>query len=153
MFSFEWPLTHRSFLGSYMSLLIFWSYSQILFKSVTSEWIPSVICLLQDRFQILFIIGWTFVFFIPESLNKSWWRIPSSFSDFEDRRRVYLKSWSVLSKIHGSSFMPSSQIVSIDINYFHTHPKHFMSSFGSRFFGGHHFIIIHSSFHLLFSKS
>ena len=59
-------------------------------------------------FQILFIVGSTFLIFIPECLNNSWWCFSSSFSDFEDRRRVPLKSLPVLPEIHGSSFMPSS---------------------------------------------
>ena len=47
-------------------------------------------------------------FILPEYLNNSWWCFSSSFSDFEDRRRVPLKSLPVLPEIHGSSFMPSS---------------------------------------------
>ena len=59
-------------------------------------------------FQILFIVGSTFLIFIPEYLNNSWWCFSSSFSDFEDRRRVPLKSLPVLPKMRGSSLMPSS---------------------------------------------
>ena len=59
-------------------------------------------------FQILFIIGSNFLIFIPEYLNNSWWCFSLSFSNFEDRRRVPLKSLPVLPKIHGSSFIPSS---------------------------------------------
>ena len=62
----------------------------------------------SKMFQILFIIGSTFPIFIPECLNNSWWCLSSSFSTFEDRRRVSLKSCSILFKIHGSSVMPSS---------------------------------------------
>ena len=40
--------------------------------------------------------------------KNSWWCFSSSFSTFEDRRRVFLKSCSILFKIHGSSLMPSS---------------------------------------------
>ena len=43
----------------------------------------------SNIFQILFIIGSTFLFVIPEYLNNSWWCFSSSFSDFEDRRRVF----------------------------------------------------------------
>ena len=43
-------------------------------------------------FQILFIVGSTFLIFIPEYLNNSWWCFSSSFSTFEDRRRVPLQS-------------------------------------------------------------
>ena len=45
------------------------------------------------------------------SHQLSWW-FSSSFSTFEDRRRISLKSCSILFKIHGSSFVPSSH------NYF-----------------------------------
>ena len=44
-------------------------------------------------FQILFVVGSTFLIFIPECLNNSWWCFLSSFSDFEDRRRVSLQSY------------------------------------------------------------
>ena len=40
--------------------------------------------------------------------QHSWWCFSSSFSDFEDRRRVPLKSLPVLPKMHSSSLMPSS---------------------------------------------
>ena len=64
-------------------------------------------------FQILFIVDSTFLFFmVPECLNNSWWCFSSSFSTFEDRRRISLESWSVLLKIHGSYLLPSSQIIS-----------------------------------------
>src|SRR3954465_8668938 len=55
-----------------------------------------------------FIVGSTFLFFILECFNNSWWCFSSSFSTFEDRRRVSLKSCSILFKIHGSSLMPFS---------------------------------------------
>ena len=51
-------------------------------------------------FQFLFIVGSTFLIFIPECLNNSWRCLSSSFSDFEDRRSVSSKSWSILLKIH-----------------------------------------------------
>ena len=44
-------------------------------------------------FQILFIVGSTFLIFIPEYLNNSWWSFSSSFSVFEDQRRIYLQSY------------------------------------------------------------
>ena len=34
-------------------------------------------------FQILFIVGSTFIIFIPECLNNSWWCFSSSFSDLK----------------------------------------------------------------------
>ena len=39
-----------------------------------------------------FIFGSTFQIVIPECLNNSWWCFSLSFSNFEDRRRVPLKS-------------------------------------------------------------
>mgnify|MGYP007038706663 CR=1 FL=1 len=54
-----------------------------------------------------FIVGSTF-YSSFRSANNSWWCFSSSFSTFEDRRRVSLKSCSILFKIHGSSLMPSS---------------------------------------------
>ena len=59
-------------------------------------------------FQILFIVGSIFLIFIPECLNNYWWCFSSSFSTFEDRRSVSLKSCSILFKIHGASLMTSS---------------------------------------------
>ena len=106
--SFEWALTHRSF-------------PRILPDSSNFPGaIPKFISKFDVRmsyhqsdvfskiFQILFIVGSTFLIFIPEYLNNSWWCFSSSFSTFEDRRRISLKSCSILFKIHGSSFMPSS---------------------------------------------
>ena len=59
-------------------------------------------------FKLFFIVGSTSLFFsLPDYLNNSWW-FSSSFSTFEDRRRISLKSCSILFKIHGSSFLPSS---------------------------------------------
>ena len=109
MFSLQWALTHRFFprilpdsSNSPRVILIF------LFKrDVRMD--PISHMLLQDCFQILFIFGSTFpLLILPEYLNNSWWCFSSSFSDFEDRKRVPLKSLPVLPKIRGSSSMPSS---------------------------------------------
>src|SRR3954462_3280440 len=72
-------------------------------------------------FQILFIVGSTFPIFISECLDNSWWCFSSSFSTFEDRRRISLKSCSILFKIHGSSLMLSSH------NYFRFNQSAFSS--------------------------
>ena len=40
-------------------------------------------------FQILFIVGSTFLIFIPEYLKNSWWCFSSSFSTLDDWRRVF----------------------------------------------------------------
>ena len=69
--------------------------------------------------HILFIVSLTFLFFIPECLNNSCGCFSSSFSDFEDRRRVSLKSLFILLKMHGSSFMPSSHNFFYCENSFH----------------------------------
>ena len=59
--------------------------------------------------HILFIVGSTSsLLILPECLNNSWWCFSSSFSNFEDRRRVPLKSLPVLPKMRSSSLMPSS---------------------------------------------
>ena len=71
-------------------------------------------------FQILFIVGSTFLIFIPpEYLNNSWWCFSSSFSAFEDLRRVSLKSWFVISENRDSSLLPSSRNCFDRENYFH----------------------------------
>ena len=49
-----------------------------------------------------------FLLILPECLNNSWWCFSSSFSNFEDWRRVPLKSLPVLPKMRSSSLMPSS---------------------------------------------
>ena len=90
-------------------------------------------------FQILFIVGSTFLIFIPEYLNNSWWCFSSSFSTFEDRRRISPKSWSVLLKIHSSSLCHPLIIVFDCENSFLTHPEHFRVVFISWSSKGHHF--------------
>ena len=49
-----------------------------------------------------------FVLILPECLNNSWWCSSSSFSAFEDRRRFFSQSCSILFKIRDSSLLPSS---------------------------------------------
>ena len=108
MFSFEWALTHRSFPRILPDSSNLRSSSHIHLKVWRKNEFSSVTCLLQDRFQILFIFGSTFpLLILPEYLNNSWWFL-SSFSTCEDRRRVSRKSCSILFNIHGSSLMPSS---------------------------------------------
>ena len=81
-------------------------------------------------FQILFIVDSTFLFFmVPECLNNSWWCFSSSFSTFEDRRRISPKSGTVLLKIHSSSLWHPLIIVFDCENSSHTHPEQFMSLF------------------------
>ena len=63
-------------------------------------------------FQILSIVGSTFLIFIPECLNNSWWCFSSSFLDFEDEEDFLSQSCSVLVMIHGSSLLAPSH------NYF-----------------------------------
>src|SRR3954462_13375021 len=99
-------------------------------------------------FQTLFIVGSTFLIFIPECLNNSWC-FSSSFSTFEDRRRVSLKSCSILFKIQGSSLMPSSHICFDCENSFHPSGA-FQELFPFLSSEAHHLRIIHSSFQLLF---
>ena len=90
-----------------MTLLISPELFSILFKcGVRMNFISHMS--FSKIFQIIFIVGSTFPFFIPECLNNSWWCFASSFSTFEDRRRVSLKSCSILFKIRDSSLLPSS---------------------------------------------
>ena len=104
-------------------------------------------------FQILFIVGSTFLIFIPEYLNNSWWCFSSSFSTFEDRRRISPKSWSVLLKIHSSSLCHPLIIVFDCENSILTHPEHFRVVFISWSSKGHHFRrFLRSKFSASFSK-
>ena len=103
-------------------------------------------------FQILFIVGSTFLVFILEYLNNSWWCFSSSFSTFEDRRRVSLKSCSILFKIRDSSLLPSSH------NYFRLWEFFSPTRSNSRVFSVCYPEFINSglfihSFQLWFSKS
>ena len=60
-------------------------------------------------FKLFFIVGSTNLFFIlPQCLINSWWCFSSSFLNFEDRRRISLKSCSILFKTRDSSLLPSS---------------------------------------------
>ena len=87
--SFEWALTHRSFPRILPdSSNSFQSYSQIHCKVWRKNELSSVKCLSSNSF----IVGSTFLIVIPECLNNSWW-FSSSFSTFEDRRRVSLQSY------------------------------------------------------------
>ena len=70
------------------------SYSQIHCKVWRKNELLSDKCLFSKIFQILFIVNSTFIFFvIPECLYNSWWSFSSSFSAFEDRRRISLQSY------------------------------------------------------------
>ena len=59
-------------------------------------------------FKFFSSLAQPFLLILLECLSNSWWCLSSSFSDFEDRWRVPLKSLPVLPEIHGSSLMPSS---------------------------------------------
>ena len=73
-------------------------------------------------FQILFIIGSTFLIFIPECL-KIHGGFSSSFSDFEDRRRVSLKScpfswrFMVLASCHPLKSFPIMRIFPYPLSF------------------------------------
>ena len=80
-------------------------------------------------FQILFIIGSTFLFlFIPECLNNSRWCFLSSFSTFEDRRRVSLQSYPFSRRFIMLAYCHPLIIVLI-VSILFTYPEHFMSCF------------------------
>ena len=95
-------------------------------------------------FQIHFIVDSTFIFFfILVCLNNSWWSFSLSFSSFEDRRRVFSQSCSILFKIRDSSWLPSSH------NYFRLWEFFSAIRSNSRVFsvwlsGAHHLRFVHS---------
>ena len=94
-------------------------------------------------FKLFFLVGSTSLFYIlPEFLNNSWW-FSSSFSTFEDRRRISLKSCSILFKIHDSSLMPSFHNCFDCENSFHPSGA-FHELFPFLSSEGHHVIILHS---------
>ena len=71
--------------------------------------------------------------------KNSWWCFSSSFSTFEEWRRISLESWSVLLKIHSSSLCHPLIIVSNCTFLFLTHSEHFRVVFISWSSKGHHF--------------
>ena len=107
--SFEWALTHMSFPRILPDSSNFPGAIPKFFSKfdVRMNFISQMFSKLS--FKLIFIVGPTSsLFILPEYLNNSWWCFSSSFSVFEDRRRVSLISCSILCKIHGSSLMPSS---------------------------------------------
>ena len=82
--------------------------------------------------------GSTFPFFITKCLNNSWLCFSLSFSTLEDRRRVSLKSCSILFKIHGASLMPSSHNCFWLWEFFSPIWSN-SGVFSVWFFGAHHF--------------
>ena len=106
--SFEWALTHRSFPRILPDSS---NFCGVILKFISKFDVRMIHhqsnAFLQDRLNS-FIVGSTILIFIPECLNNSWWCFSSSFSDFEDRRGVPLKSVPVLPKMRSSSLMPSS---------------------------------------------
>ena len=103
-------------------------------------------------FQILFIVDSTFLIFIPEYLNNSWWCFSSSFSTFEDRRRVSLKSCSILFKTHGYSLMPSSHNC-FRLSEFLSLIRSNSRIFSVWLFGVHQFSFIHSQLSVIILQS
>ena len=98
-----------------------------------------------------FIVGSTF-YSSFRSANNSWWCFSSPFSTFEDRRRVSLKSCSILFEIQGSSLMPSSHNCFWLWKFFS--PIRSISGVFSVWFSeGHHFRrFLHSKFSASFSN-
>ena len=66
-----------------------------------------------------FTVGSTFLFVIPEYLNDSWWCSRRHSRIFEDRRRFFSQSCSILFKIRDSSLLPSSRNCFVRENSFH----------------------------------
>ena len=88
--SFEWALTHMPFPRILPDSSIFLELSSNSFKVWRKKELSSISWFLQDLIT-LFIVGSTSsLFILPEYLNNSWWCFSSSFSNFEDRRRVFL---------------------------------------------------------------
>ena len=90
-----------------------------------------------------FIVGSTFLIFILECLNNSWWCFSSSFSDFWNEEEFFLQILSVLSEMRSSSLMPSSHNCFRSWEFFS--PIRCISgvAFLSRSSIAHHLIIIH----------
>ena len=109
--SFEWALTHRSFPRILPDSS---NFSGVILKFIAKFDVRMNYHQSNVFHQYLsnsFIVGSPF-YSSFRSANNSWWWFSSSFSTFEDRRRVFLQILSVLSKICDSSLMPSSH------NYF-----------------------------------
>ena len=122
VFSIGWALTQRSFprISPDSS-----KFSGVILKFFFKVWckyeLSSVIFLLQDCFQNIFIVGSTFLFFIPECLNNSWWCFSSSFSDLKTEEEFLLNpypfSWwfMVLASCHPLKSFPIMRILFIPI--------------------------------------
>ena len=92
-------------------------------------------------FKLFFIVGSTSLFFfiLPEYLNNSRLCFSSSSSDFEDRRRVPLKSLPVLPKMRSSSLMTSSHNCFRSLELFSPIRHNSGAAFLSRSSEGHYF--------------
>ena len=97
--SFEWALTHRSFprilpdSSNYSGAIPkFFSKCDVRMNFHQSHAFSKVVFNFFSS-----SLAQPFLLILPEYLNNSWW-FSSSFSTFEDRRRISPKSWSVLLK-------------------------------------------------------
>ena len=146
-FSFEWALTHRSFPRI---LPDFSKFSGVILKFFFKVWrkneLSPVIFLLQDRFQNIFIVGSTFLFFIvPECLinchggsHRHSHHLKTE-EDFFLNLGPFLLRFGVLASCHPHKSFPIVSILFIPI-------WSISGVFSFWFSGGHHFfgIIIHS---------
>ena len=105
--SFQWALTHRSFPRILLDSSNFSAASKILFKVWRKNGLSSVIYLSPRSFKFFQSLVQPFQFSI-RSASTIVMVVLMIILNMEDWRRVSLKSWSILLKIHGSSLMLSS---------------------------------------------
>ena len=103
-------------------------------------------------FQILFTIGSTFPFLIPECLNNSQWWFSSSVSTCEDRRRVFSSISYPLSQrfVILACFHPLVIVLIVRILF--TYPEQFKSLL-SLLSEVHQFRFIHSQLSVIILQS
>ena len=141
--SFEWALTHRSFPrilpGSSNFLGVILKFISKFDVRMSYHQSNAFLQDLSNSFHRWFNLS-NFHSGVPQQL--SWW-FSSSFSTCEDQRRVSLKSWSILLKIHSSSLCHPLIIVFDYENSFHPSGA-FHELFPFLSSEGHHVIIHHS---------
>ena len=104
MFSFEWALTHRSFPRILPDSSFSRRYSQILFEVWCKNELSSVICPSPRSFKLFSLLIQPLYSSLFRSVSTIHGGVSRHHSRVcEDRRRVSLKSWFVLLKIHSSS--------------------------------------------------
>ena len=105
--SFEWALTHRSFPRILPDSSNFPEATPDFFSKFDVRMNSHQSYVLLQDLSNSFHRWFNLSNFHPGVPQQFWW-FSSSFSACADQRRISPKSWSVLLKIRGSSFMPSS---------------------------------------------